>query len=1021
MSLSLEPRQTWTEVFPVVKDVFREGGAVAFACSALLLLLYRLLPRVRRTPGWLILRAAVCEALVSIVFFLFYYFGKDKDHAEWEMSGDGVLLVLLIGLIGLQAAADAWRLLVFVDLLAIYRNPFHPDRSRMWYPLFVLFISLVVVGSLFPTSIAAIFTGIDNASAVPAHEAYMADPDKNALIVLCCGFIFVPFGLLVISGGGLYLFVRLNITSALRGGADGASGIGASHASISFLARQRVMRHATAHLLLAAAQLSAALALTLLVYLSPNLYGEEALWLAIACLVVGRPAFNLLGWLVINDVVYMFTGCCSFTKPWRVAHAAAARRLAPAWRRDSFRPTPLAAADDAATAHATGTASPRGDIEAGGRATDGGGGAAEAAARRPSATKLQGALWPRLYSMREARERRSVKLQGIEEVGFKEELRFELVYDVALGIGELAQREASLDALGAAPEPWRNSVDLGDIRRGGLARASAGAPLGTPFASPELTIAPLLADATAHAAALAAAQRSGGANGHARHRSDGAALEKPLLANGGRSPGAPRPPGAAPFSPSATTAAAAAALFTPPTAGTAMSLGPSRASSALDHGAANHSSSGGARAPWSSASLAPSIGRSASDGQLDAAARREMLAAAPHSRALHYEVEAFRRIRHHFGVTAGTYARAFPDDLTALGAHWRQRLKESVSEGASGSFFYRVAQPGHSASAHGIASRFIVKQITREEKRALMALLPAYEAHVARRRGRSLIQYYGCHSMSLRWKWSGKVYFVVMRNFLPVRSWLTFDLKGATANRRALAAKFLHQIHAGADPRGGAAYGTLRDWEWLDIAMHIDVPDAAKAELAETLQADAAFLAEQGLLDYSLLVGIHRLPPSMPPAQREARVEALAAQGGYVSRDRQKVYFFGIIDVLETYSLRWQAQRAALTAGYYALCRGADADGISAMTPDDYADRFYTFVLHEVLALPPPPGEASARAVGGARGSLSSYGRWSHLWQRRRRGLVQERIEIERADQMRRIEELEEALRAAREHERHEI
>ena len=47
MSLSLEPRQTWTEVFPVVKDVFREGGAVAFACSALLLLLYRLLPRVR--------------------------------------------------------------------------------------------------------------------------------------------------------------------------------------------------------------------------------------------------------------------------------------------------------------------------------------------------------------------------------------------------------------------------------------------------------------------------------------------------------------------------------------------------------------------------------------------------------------------------------------------------------------------------------------------------------------------------------------------------------------------------------------------------------------------------------------------------------------------------------------------------------------------------------------------------------------------------------------------------------------
>ena len=177
------------------------------------------------------------------------------------------------------------------------------------------------------------------------QQAERRQAQHHFLVLDCHGLVV---GWLVISGGGLYLFVRLNITSALRGGADGASGIGASHASISFLARQRVMRHATAHLLLAAAQLSAALALTLLVYLSPNLYGEEALWLAIACLVVGRPAFNLLGWLVINDVVYMFTGCCSFTKPWRVAHAAAARRLAPAWRRDSFRPTPLAAADDAA-------------------------------------------------------------------------------------------------------------------------------------------------------------------------------------------------------------------------------------------------------------------------------------------------------------------------------------------------------------------------------------------------------------------------------------------------------------------------------------------------------------------------------------------------------------------------------------------------------------------------------------------------------------------------------------------------
>ena len=39
-------------------------------------------------------------------------------------------------------------------------------------------------------------------------------------------------------------------------------------------------------------------------------------------------------------------------------------------------------------------------------------------------------------------------------------------------------------------------------------------------------------------------------------------------------------------------------------------------------------------------------------------------------------------------------------------------------------------------------------------------------------------------------QWSGKVYFVVMRNCFPAPPQLSFDLKGATANRRALAFAF---------------------------------------------------------------------------------------------------------------------------------------------------------------------------------------------------------------------------------------
>eukprot|EP00964_Phaeocystis_antarctica_P107708 scaffold72382_cov75-Phaeocystis_antarctica.AAC.1 len=81
------------------------------------------------------------------------------------------------------------------------------------------------------------------------------------------------------------------------------------------------------------------------------------------------------------------------------------------------------------------------------------------------------------------------------------------------------------------------------------------------------------------------------------------------------------------------------------------------------------------------------------------------------------------------------------------------------------------------------------------------------------------------------------------------------------------------------------------------------------------------------------------------------------------------------------------------------------------MPPSDYAERFETFVLREVLQLPPPLSEeAMARASPrrrGERGTLARGRRWGDLWQRRRRGLIKVRIECERADYIRRIAELE--------------
>ena len=147
-----------------------------------------------------------------------------------------------------------------------------------------------------------------------------------------------------------------------------------------------------------------------------------------------------------------------------------------------------------------------------------------------------------------------------------------------------------------------------------------------------------------------------------------------------------------------------------------------------------------------------------------------------------------------------------------------------------------------------------------------------------------------------------------------------------------------------------------------------------------------------------------------------------------MSHDRQKVYFFGIIDVLEKFTLRWRVQRVVLRLLYGLAMRWGYADGISAMPPPLYADRFRTFMAHEVLHVEEPPTEEPPderyRAgswwshfkrwfgVGPSRRRPRSGGlaRWQALWQRRRRGLVKQRIAMDHQDHIQRIKELEQHL-----------
>merc|ERR1712039_514024 len=76
-----------------------------------------------------------------------------------------------------------------------------------------------------------------------------------------------------------------------------------------------------------------------------------------------------------------------------------------------------------------------------------------------------------------------------------------------------------------------------------------------------------------------------------------------------------------------------------------------------------------------------------------------------------------------------------------------------------------------------------------------------------------------------------------------------YDLKGSTHGRKASAK----------ERRKSAP--VLKDLDWVAEETAMIIGEGARKLLLDSLAEDARFLCSQGLIDYSLLVGIHDGPP----------------------------------------------------------------------------------------------------------------------------------------------------------------
>jgi hypothetical protein len=117
-----------------------------------------------------------------------------------------------------------------------------------------------------------------------------------------------------------------------------------------------------------------------------------------------------------------------------------------------------------------------------------------------------------------------------------------------------------------------------------------------------------------------------------------------------------------------------------------------------------------------------------------------------------------------------------------------------------------------------------------------------------------LSRYFGVYTLYYR---GADIKIVVMENVsymyprLPIHR--KYDLKGSWVARSMSKASEAHKMPTDTDKR------TLKD---MDMRYTIAVSSKTRAELIQAIQKDVEFLAEAGIMDYSLFLSFHIKPPN---------------------------------------------------------------------------------------------------------------------------------------------------------------
>lgn len=304
-----------------------------------------------------------------------------------------------------------------------------------------------------------------------------------------------------------------------------------------------------------------------------------------------------------------------------------------------------------------------------------------------------------------------------------------------------------------------------------------------------------------------------------------------------------------------------------------------------------------------------------------------------------YAPEVFKRLREHFCDGDQNLLRSFPYPLP------EDAFADQFSEGKSGSFFSKT-----------VDEKYIIKSVSKAEAKVLLNILPNYLEYMTRNNDTFISRIYGLYSIKL---YQGfKMIFLVMSNIFPPKKSLPihsrFDIKGSWVNRSNAAHKQeaeTNQINTFND------IIQMVDDESTSITVETECEDEVKIDselgldmdirdplyissdncefVREQLQMDSKFLASCSIMDYSLLIGIHKCTRKTPRTSTVSGKQLFSGCLGFWSVEEHEIYFIGIIDILQLFNLSKKAEKI-----WKHVVLRKDKDGISSQPPEFYSIRF---------------------------------------------------------------------------------